>query len=599
MLWLHKPWRKSDCKKGGAMKVLLADKERTIQTFLTMMDEPGRLPMSVINQYRMARKYSREAKIELVARQGLQYNQEIDESKLDGDELDQYLEFQHSSHKTDNMKQDEEIGRPSYDLGREYDWTTLTFNAIRDIMTRGQDWLLDNQERYYEEIANDKTHGLEIPTKNGKRYCVADLTEEQKAVVLGAVDAVVKFLTNDEDYKPFRATVSGFGGTGKSFIINTIITVIRELTNCNSTVKVAAPSGSAAFNVRGCTIHRLLKIDPSSLHKQLSAETLAKMKETLKNLLVLMIDERSMISSELMCSAEKNLRQTVFGGQNSKEFFGGLPVVILFGDDYQLPPVRAEGVIKGFMQFKKRKGSSAKNNGFDNSSGKMLARHRGDMIFINHMTENVFELTKNLRVTEESEDFQDTLQRLRVAEQNCKDTELLLRLNISQEGAYTEEFIQKLNNDPKTLYVYATNEPRMAKNRQKLQQISRQFGVPVARIHCHYESNRPNDPTRLAQRNHFTHVKFVRDTDISLHSTVSLKDNFIPEWGLFNGARGKVVEMIFKNPEGPNDKQHKHLPEYVVVDFPGLILPSGYEPWDKNHPTVSVSILCMNDSNNC
>jgi len=82
------------------------------------------------------------------------------------------------------------------------------------------------------------------------------LSDEPQLIVSGAGNVVLKFLNNNEDYEPFRRTVLGFGGTGKSLIINTIITIVLKITQCNDSVKVAAPSGGAAFNVQGCTIHR-------------------------------------------------------------------------------------------------------------------------------------------------------------------------------------------------------------------------------------------------------------------------------------------------------------------------------------------------------
>jgi hypothetical protein len=64
--------------------------------------------------------------------------------------------------------------------------------------------------------------------------------------------------------------------------------------------------------------------------------------------------------------------------------------------------------------------------------------------------------------------------------------------------------------------------------------------------------------------------------------------NILPELGVYNGAIGIVVEMMYQGKqEGPNDKEHNHLPDYVVVNFPNLKLPTGINPWDKLHKTVS------------
>jgi hypothetical protein len=47
-----------------------------------------------------------------------------------------------------------------------------------------------------------------------------------------------------------------------------------------------------------------------------------------------MIDEQSMLSSIILAVTERNVRESVFNGQNSKEIWGGVPVVLLFGDNY-------------------------------------------------------------------------------------------------------------------------------------------------------------------------------------------------------------------------------------------------------------------------
>ncbi len=60
------------------------------------------------------------------------------------------------------------------------------------------------------------------------------------------------------------------------------------------------------------------------------------------------------------------------------------------------------------------------------------------------------------------------------------------------------------------------------------------------------------------------------------------------EVSLYNGVIRNVVEIVYQDrPVGLNDKQHNHLQDYVVGDFPHLKLPSNIAPWDKLHKTVS------------
>ena len=57
--------------------------------------------------------------------------------------------------------------------------------------------------------------------------------------------------------------VSGVGGTGKSFLIEAIrqqVAAIWKEHTDGLTCAVAAPTGLAAFNVGGVTIHRLLQL---------------------------------------------------------------------------------------------------------------------------------------------------------------------------------------------------------------------------------------------------------------------------------------------------------------------------------------------------
>ena len=55
--------------------------------------------------------------------------------------------------------------------------------------------------------------------------------------------------------------VSGVGGTGKSFLIEAIKALVISVWPLDDLVcAIAAPTGLAAFNVGGTTIHRLFQL---------------------------------------------------------------------------------------------------------------------------------------------------------------------------------------------------------------------------------------------------------------------------------------------------------------------------------------------------
>ena len=85
------------------------------------------------------------------------------------------------------------------------------------------------------------------------------------------------------ELKPLRMFVSGVGGTGKSFLIETI----KALVNCIWSLDgllcaVAAPTGLAAFNVGGVTIHRLFQLPVEHAARAASYWSLPKSSQKVK-----------------------------------------------------------------------------------------------------------------------------------------------------------------------------------------------------------------------------------------------------------------------------------------------------------------------------
>jgi len=74
------------------------------------------------------------------------------------------------------------------------------------------------------------------------------------------VELLKKTESERKQFKPLRMTVVGCAGTGKSVLINTVVGYIRKIFQDNNSVIVAAPTGAAAHNVGGQTLHREFKI---------------------------------------------------------------------------------------------------------------------------------------------------------------------------------------------------------------------------------------------------------------------------------------------------------------------------------------------------
>lgn len=127
--------------------------------------------------------------------------------------------------------------------------------------------------------------------------------------------------------------VTGGAGTGKS-------TLISEIRKKYGNTVVVAPTGIAALNVGGSTIHSTFKIPP----KYITVIDKRKLKpvDVLANTKVLIIDEISMVNANVMDTLEYVLRISNLT-KNSIKPFGGVKV-IMFGDLYQLPPVVADDV---------------------------------------------------------------------------------------------------------------------------------------------------------------------------------------------------------------------------------------------------------------
>ena len=122
--------------------------------------------------------------------------------------------------------------------------------------------------------------------------------------------------------------VTGRAGTGKSTLLNHLSW------NTSKQVVICAPTGVAALNVGGQTVHSLFRL-PIGVIAQQPIEQDGRLRKLLNAIDTLVIDEISMVNADLLDAVDRSLRQA---RQRKDEAFGGVQVV-LFGDPYQLAPV--------------------------------------------------------------------------------------------------------------------------------------------------------------------------------------------------------------------------------------------------------------------
>ena len=135
----------------------------------------------------------------------------------------------------------------------------------------------------------------------------ASLTKSQQRAYKAIMSGLNVFLT-------------GHAGTGKSYLLNI---VRHELSDAGKNVVVAAPTGIAAINVGGTTLHRLFELKPD-----IYSDRAERIPSVLKRTDVLIIDEISMCRIDLFDYIGRVLKKT-------HRFIQ----VIVVGDFCQLPPV--------------------------------------------------------------------------------------------------------------------------------------------------------------------------------------------------------------------------------------------------------------------
>ena len=333
--------------------------------------------------------------------------------------------------------------------------------------------------------------------------------------------------------------VIGVVGTGKSYLINAIRNLLQG--KC----AVTATTGKAAYNIKGVTVHSLLKLPIGSCGKKdLTGESLCRMEENVKEIDYIIVDEYSMLGQVAFGWIDRRCKQAT--ACFDKIFVG--KSFILTGDPGQLPPVADK------LLYYAKPSCAVGEQGYQTYQ----------------MFDKVVKLVVNQRVQGMSPEqimFRDLLLRLRKGESTAEDWEVLLSRQPSG--------ISNLAEFKDAIRLFYSNEQVANYNHEQLSRLEQ----PIAHINARHSSmvakKRPSEDMSGLEP-----VVFL-----AKGARVILTMNLWSSVGLCNGATGTVVDFIFQNGHQPPE-----LPIAVVVMFEDYRGPSLSEAQPSCVPIPPVTV---------
>jgi len=260
--------------------------------------------------------------------------------------------------------------------------------------------------------------------------------------------------------------ISGKAGSGKSHLL---LRFVKNADTANFTYALTSPTGIAAFNIGGETIHRKLSLglaadDPVTLFKTISAAR-KKYSKTWKFLTgtdILIIDEQSMVHRDFFTKLDYLFRKA----RNSMKPFGGI-LLILVGDFTQLGPIDKDA-----------DRNNPHSQGFFILDSEVFTRMQFSRIILNRSYRQV------------AGDFLDLLNELRIGQLSDKSQSLLLsRLNADLDLSTTifierengEKKMTKLHLQPMDIYPYKVQVERA--NREQLKELVENQQVEIHKFY--------------------------------------------------------------------------------------------------------------------
>ena len=175
---------------------------------------------------------------------------------------------------------------------------------------------------------------------------INSLNSKQREVFNVVLTRVKYYVKHDKhNVEPIHIFLSGSGGTGKSHLVKVIYNAILTILfyYCKDPEKqgvlLLGPTGISAVNTDGTTIHSGLGIKPEITLLGLNQKSTAALRNRLSDVKFLIIDELSMVSSDLWADIDSRLGEIFI--MIPEKGFASLSVMTL-ADLLQVTPVRGK-----------------------------------------------------------------------------------------------------------------------------------------------------------------------------------------------------------------------------------------------------------------
>ena len=294
--------------------------------------------------------------------------------------------------------------------------------------------------------------------------------------------------------------------------------------------------------------------------------------------IVLIVDERSMLEAANLALMQHYMKICAHGGVKSNKPWGGIPIVILVGDDYQLPPIEC-GAIYSLSNSEVPPKKSSQTDSY-------IGFRQSGFTEFRELGKNVMYLKGEKRVIEGQQQFRRILRAVRCEnvdeEMNDEDTQQLLNLNFDVLSSHEQQLIE---NDG-AMFVCAYKKDKDHINEIKLKMANLQ-GNPVARWNA---TTTTTTGRIVVNESHYDSERSPHRGMLCVGAKVALNGwNAAPEMGLYHGSVGKVVDIVYRVNESPNLDD---WPSYVLVEFEHYCGPLFLKEMPKVVPITPITFVC-------